>query len=176
MKSNTQKKSAFDSAFNPLDGFERFLKARKSQYTRPIAEALSLQLDGHAIDFYWNEDDEAVHCNCVMNVALDVAVRDLAAPVIMHINRRQWLGHFELHEDGMPCFRYTMLLHGASSMADTEMLQELVDIALRACEQYGPAFQLMARAKNEGEFPRLFDTVGGMEPLALALIDASGQS
>lgn len=175
MKSNTQKKTNLESGFNPLDGFERFLRTRKSAYTRPVPEALSLIIEPYTIDLFWNEDDEAIHCSCAMSMQLPEVTRDLAAPVVMHINRRQWLGHFELHEDGTPCFRYTMLFSGVNSMADTDMLYELTDIATRACEQYAPAFELMARATGADNFPRLFDTLGGMEPLALALIDASGQ-
>lgn len=176
MSSAAQKKASFENLYNPLDGFERFLRARKSLYTRPIPEALSLQYDGYTVDFFWNEDDEAIHCSCAVNAKLDETVKDLAAPVFIHINRRQWLGHFELHEDGMPCFRYTMLFNSASPTPEAELLQELTDIAVRACEQFAPAFVLMARASGPDDFPRLFDTVGGMEPLALALIDVSGQS
>lgn len=176
MKSSAQKKSSFESTFNPLDGFERFLRAGKTPFTRPVPEALSLHYDGYHIDFMWNDDDEALHCSCAINVAIDEKTRDLAAPVIMHINRRQWLGHFEIHEDGAPCFRYTMLFHGMTGMADTDKLQELVHIATRSCEQYQSAFQLMAQATGADDFPRLFDAQGGMEPLALALLDISGQS
>lgn len=166
----------FDASFNPLDGFERFLRARKTQYTRPVPEALSFQIDGYAIDFYWNDDDEALHCSCALSVTIPERLRDLAAPVVMHINRRQWLGHFEMHEDGAPVFRYTLLFHAVSGMADTDKIQELADIAIRSCDQYKAAFQLMAQATSADDFPRLFDSHGGMEPLALALIDTSGQS
>lgn len=176
MKSSAQKKNQFDTTFNPLDGFERVLIERKTLFTRPIPEALSLSLEGNNIDFFWNDDDEALHCSCAIDVMFEENNRDLAAPVIMHINRRQWLGHFEIHEDGAPVFRYTLLFHGSSGMSDTDKIQELAEIALRSCEQYKAAFQLMAQAKGEEDFPRLFDSLGGMEPLALALIDVSGQS
>src|SRR5688572_8453364 len=114
MKNSPAKRDLPDGGFNPLDAFERFLRGRKARYTRSCAESLTLQLDGCSIDLFWNDDDESVHLTGAMPTTLPEGVRDMAAPVLMHINRRQWLGHFEIQDDGVPCFRYTMLYHGAA--------------------------------------------------------------
>ncbi|MCB1539144.1 MAG: YbjN domain-containing protein [Alphaproteobacteria bacterium] len=169
-------KDGYESGLNPLDGYERFLKSRKARFQRLDSDSLAVEIDGYGFELYWNEEDEALSCSCAMDYEMAPGVRDLAAPVIMHINRRQWLGHFEISEDGFPCFRYTMLFHGAVSAADNDVIEEMVEIASRSCDQHAPAFALMAQAKTPDEFPRLFDTDGRCAPLGLALLDAGGQS
>lgn len=164
-----------EKGHNPLDGYERFLRSRKARYKRVDADSLTMDIEGNTLDLFWNEDDEALLCNCVMPMQLPDAVRDLAAPVFMHINSRQWLGHFELTPDGFPCFRYTMLFHGASGAADTEVIEEMTDIALRSCEQYMPAFSIMATAASPADFPRIIERDGMCAPLGLALLDVGGR-
>lgn len=174
MKSAALKNDVPDGLFNPLDSFERFLRTKKAPYTRAAPESLSLRLENCSIDLFWHEDDEAVHMTCALPVQLPEDVRDLSAPVVMHMNRRQWLGHFEVQDDGVPCYRYTVLFHGAS-VADSEVLEEITDIALRSCEQYLPAFQLMAASTGHIDFPRLFSDDGKCAQLGLALLDTGGR-
>lgn len=165
-----------DGGHNPLDGYERFLKSRKARFQRLDTDSMTVEQDGFTIDLFWNEDDEALHCSCILGMQLCEGVRDLAAPIVMHVNRRQWLGHFELTDDGFPNFRYTMLFHGSAGAADTEIIEEMCEIATRACEQYAPAFNLMAQAADAAHFPRILDKAGSCAPLGLALLDASGRS
>jgi hypothetical protein len=168
-------KDMHDGSFNPLDGYERFLKSRKARFQRLDAESLAVEIDGYTFELFWNEDDEALLCSCALNMQLAEGVRDIAAPVVMHINRRQWLGHFEITEDGFPCFRYTMLFHGTVAAADNDVIEEMTEIAARSCDQYAPAFSLMAEAKDLNDFPRLFDNDNKMAKLGLALMDTGGQ-
>lgn len=164
-----------DGGHNPLDGYERFLKSRKARFQRHDAETLAVDVEGQLLELYWNSEDEALHCSCALDMQLTDDVRDLAAPVVMHINRRQWLGHFEVTEDGFPCFRYTMLFHGSGAVADTEMIEELTDIVIRSCEQYTPAFALMAEASGAADFPRVMNADGSCAPLGLALLETGGR-
>jgi hypothetical protein len=168
-------KDLHESGSNPLDGYERFLKSRKARFQRLDADSLSVEIDGYTFELFWNDDDEALMCSCALNTPLPDVVRDLAAPVVMHINRRQWLGHFEIADDGYPAFRYTMLFHGNAGTADSDVIEEMVEIAARSCDQYAPAFSLMAASTGVDDFPRLFDSQQKMAPLGLALLDASGQ-
>ena len=164
-----------ESGHNPLDGYERFLKSRKTRCQRVDADSLAVDVDGYTLELYWNEEDEALHCHCAIPHPLNEKIRDLAAPVVMHINRRQWLGHFEVTEEGLPCFRYTMLFHGTVSAADTDVIEEMSDIAIRACEQYAPAFSIMAAATDGEHFPRIIEQDGSCAPLGLALLDTGGR-
>lgn len=163
------------SGTNPLDGYERFLRSRKARFQRIDTDSLSVEIDGYTLELFWNEDDEALMASCALEAPLAEGVRDVAAPVVMHINRRQWLGHFEIAEDGYPCWRYTMLFHGNFSAADNDVIEEISEIALRTCDQYAPAFALMAAATSLADFPRLFSEDGQCAPLGLALLDTSGQ-
>lgn len=165
-----------ESASNPLDSYERFLKSRKARFQRLDSESLAVDIDGYTFELYWNEDDEALLCSCALSMQLPEGIRDLAAPVVMHINRRQWLGHFEITEDGYPCFRYTMLFHGNVAAADNDVIEEMTEIAARSCDQYAPAFGLIAASSNVADFPRLFDHDNKLAPLGLALMDTTGQS
>lgn len=176
MKSSLRQTELSDGGFNPLDGYERFLKSRKARFQRLDADSLAVEVDNYTLELFWNEDDEALLCSCAMNMQLNEGVRDMAAPVVMHINRRQWLGHFEITEDGVPCFRYTMLFHGNVAAADNDVIEEMTEIATRSCDQYAAAFNLMATAKESADFPRIFGADGQCAPLGLALLDASGQS
>jgi hypothetical protein len=165
-----------DRGHNPLDGYERFLiKSRKARFRRIDTDSMAIEADNHTLDLYWSEDDEALHCTCTLDMQLAEGVRDLAAPIVMHINRRQWLGHFEVNENGFPAFRYTMLFHGAISACDTEVIEEVTDIATRACEQFGPAFTIMAQAADPEHFPRIIERDGNCAPLGLALLESGGR-
>lgn len=175
MKSSAAANDVPDGINNPLDGYERLLKSRKSRYQRLDSDSLTVEMEDFTLELFWNEDDEALHCSCVLATQLPEGVRDLAAPILMHINRRQWLGHFDISEDGFPNFRYTMLFHGNLSTADNDVIEEMTDIATRSCEQYAPAFALMAAATDADSFPRLFGPKGECAPLGLALLDAGGR-
>lgn len=165
-----------ESGTNPLDGYERFLKkSRKARFQRTDTDSMSVEVDGYVLDLFWSEDDDALHCTCTLGVQLAEGVRDLAAPIVMHINRRQWLGHFEVNEDGYPCFRYTMLFHGSFSTADNDVIEEMTDIAARACDQFEPAFAIMARAADPAQFPRIIERDGACAPLGLALLESGGR-
>mgnify|MGYP003385773574 CR=1 FL=1 len=175
MKSSTARSSDIHDGTNPLDGYERFLKSRKARFQRVDNDSLSVEIEGYTLELFWNDEDEALMASVAINMQLAEGIRDLAAPVVMHINRRQWLGHFEIADDGFPCWRYTMLFHGNFSAADNDVIEEMTDIALRSCDQYAPAFSLMAAATELNDFPRLFATDGQCAPLGLALLDTSGQ-
>ncbi len=168
-----------DTVYNPLDGYEHWLKSQKIPHARIDAENLVLDMDGqqgfYQLEMFWQNDDNALHLQCAMEFALPEYTRELMGPVLMHINRHNWLGHFELTEDGRPLFRYTLLFFETGAHPDAEALNELTDIAVRACDKHLPAFRLVSESEN-GAFPRLFNYDGSFEPLGLALLDTAGNS
>lgn len=169
-----------DADHNPLDGFERVLRSRKMACARPTREALVVDIEGqqgtYQLELHWSEDDEALHCTCTLPCPLPEPARDLAAPILMHMNRTLWLGHFDLDAMGIPSFRYTALFYGAHMHSELDILSELSEIITHSCDQMMPAFRLMAACTAHDNFPRLFDADGGMAPLGLALLETAGKS
>lgn len=164
---------------NPLDDLESILQSERITYQRAEGKRITLDVQGdHGVyptELLWNGALDALHVLMALDVKIDESVRDLAASVIMHMNRSVWFGHFVINESGQPVFRYTMLFHGLGTSHDTMAIGNVVDDARDICDANQPAFQLMAGTTPEN-FPRLFDKDGGFAPMALALIDTEGQA
>jgi len=166
------------SVFNPLDGYEIWLKSQKIPHARIDAENLVIDADGqqgaYQMELFWQNEDDALHVTCTMDFSLPTHARELIAPVLMHINKHQWLGHFEITEDGCPMFRHTILFFETGAHPDAEAIGEITEIAIRSCDKHLPAFRLIADS-DDHSFPRLFAENGSFAPLGLALLDTVGQ-
>ncbi len=156
-------------AKNPLDVAEQIILGREWAFDRPLEEELVAEVAGQwcnfRIWFTWQPELEALMFSCAYDTKIPQAQQTRMFPLVMMINERLWLGHFDLcGDDGTVTFRQSMLLKGARGIS-REQVEELMDIAIEECERFYPAFQAVLWA---GQPPK--------EALRFAMFETFGQA
>lgn len=152
---------------NPLDNIEDILNTNDWAFDRMNDQELVVTLTGKYCDyrlvFLWQADMKALQF-CVQ-YAFEISPHNLhkAGKVLMTVNERAWMGHFEIsYGTCVPSFRYTYLFHGMNKNTQ-EDLENIVDIALAQCETNYAAFSLLTseNAANDETLPlALMETLG----------------
>ena len=132
-------------AVNPIDVVERMVDENEWFSERRSDGEMSVQAPGQWCDyslyFAWNKSASAMHFTCAFETRVTPEKRLPIYELLARINERIWLGHFALcNDEGMPMYRYTMLLGGVGS-STTEQVQDLLQVAIEECERFYPAFQ-----------------------------------
>ena len=164
-----------DDGLNPLDCVEDVLMSHNWVFDRRNHDELIVEVSGknttYRLFFVWQEDMNAMQFCCQYGFQIPENKFADAARVLMDINEKTWMGHFDLSSQstaniGVPCFRYTILLRSLTSPeAGNDMIEDLVDISLAQCEQYFTAFDLLAK-----------DTDLNHAHYNLALMETAGES
>jgi hypothetical protein len=90
--------------------------------------------------------------------------RSNVADLLMYVNARLWIGHFDLWpDDGSIVFRHAMNFPDARASA--QQCEALLHLALEACEHYYPAFQFVLWGGKTAE-----------EAVAAAILECAGQA
>lgn len=154
---------------HPLDLLERTVEENGWAFERQGADELDLSVAGHWSDHHfsitWREDLQSLHLSSAfdMRVKGDAKLFDIAS-LLMYVNARLWVGHFDLWpDDGSIVFRHSMICPDARvSPAQCEML---LDLAVDACEHYYPAFQFVIWGGKTAE-----------EAIAAAVLECAGEA
>ncbi len=157
------------SLANPLDLLEELVDANEWPFDRPTKAELVIEIAGRWSDyrlfFAWQEEMSAIYLSCRMDMRVPAAKRMGVAELLLAVNEKLWLGHFDLCSDeSVPIFRHTLLLRGSSGIS-AEQLEDLVDIAASECERFYPAFQFLLWG---GHSPK--------DALSAALLDTAGEA
>jgi hypothetical protein len=139
----------FEDVSNPLDSVEEFLSGNDWVFNRPNPEELTVTVTGRAnaiyrLTFLWQEEFSAMQFFCEYDIRIAKERQDMAGRALRTINERLWLGHFDVPETGMPCFRHTSLFRGMTQSSGAEHLEDLVEIALAECERHQNIFNMLA--------------------------------
>ena len=154
---------------NPIDLVEHIVSSNQWVFERASDDELAVEVGGRWCDYHlhfsWREDAHALHLSCAFDMRVPKAKLAAVHNLLATVNEKMWLGHFDIwSEDGLPLFRHAVLLRGTPG-ASAEQLEDLVDVALRECERFYPAFQ--------------FVIWGGKDPaeaVAAAVIDPVGEA
>ena len=154
-------------AANPLDLLERIVCAHEWVYDRSSENELTVTAAGSWCEFHlhfsWSDRPRSLQTIC----AFDTRVPDRKRPdmheVLALINAQIWVGHFDLlHDDGFLMFRYVMLLPENVPVTNLQC-EELLEVAIRECERFYPAFQFVlwgGRSPRQALDAALIETVG----------------
>ncbi|NCT41141.1 MAG: YbjN domain-containing protein [Alphaproteobacteria bacterium] len=154
---------------NPLDNIEDILHANDWDFNRMGDNELLVTLAGkygdYQLIFLWQADMTALQISVQYNLIISAHNIMNAANILMTINERSWMGHFEIAADtNTPSFRYTTLLNPENKQS-YEQLESILDIALAQCETNYAAFSLLSA-----------DTAANNDTLPLALMQTQGAS
>jgi hypothetical protein len=136
-----------DPAPNPLDIVEQVVAANDWAFDRRSDHEMAAEAPGKWCDyglyFSWSSEISAMHFTCAFDMKVPERQRAALYELLALANERLWIGHFGMDsDDGMPLFRHSVLLRGATT-ASAESLEDLVDIAITECERFYPAFQFV---------------------------------
>lgn len=165
--------SLFDSLHkdtpNPLDNIEGILDANDWSFNRMNDNELTVILAGKYCDyrlvFLWQPDMNGIQINVLYSLSINPYNIEKASKVLMTINERTWMGHFEIDSDtNIPSYRYTTLID-AKNKYSYQQLENIIDIALAQCETNYAAFSLLTDKNAAND-----------ETLPLALMETKGAS
>lgn len=154
---------------NPLDLLEEIATANEWIFDRSSHEELGAEAQGRWSDYrilaVWMPELSALHFSSQLELKVPPLRRTSIQELIVRINSKLWLGHFDLSPSiDMPVFRHTLLLKGSYG-ASAEQLEDVIDFSVAECERFFPAFQhVIWGGKKPGE------------ALAASLIDPTGAS
>ncbi len=162
-KDTLRRRSASNS--NPIDFIEEFIAGKEWVHDRRCETELAVEAPGSWCDygmfFAWSEDLKALHFSCALDMRVQSKLMAQVYELIAKLNERLWMGHFAIWvEEGIPMFRHTVRL---PDRLDSDLISELMDLAVSECERYYPAFQFViwgGRTAEDAIASSLLDTVG----------------
>ena len=110
----------FAYAPHPIDMLERTVEDNGWAFERSGRDELNLSVAGrwsdHHFSFTWRDDLKSLHLSSTFDMRVTDGVRrQNVADLLMYVNARLWIGHFDLwHEDGTIVFRHAMIFPSLS--------------------------------------------------------------
>ena len=154
---------------HPLDMLEQAVEDNGWQFERAGRDELNLSVAGrwadHHFSFSWRDDLQSLHLSSAFDMRVAGAGRRSAiADLLMYVNARMWIGHFDLWpDDGTIVFRHAMIF--PDSRVSAAQCEALLNLAVEACEHYYPAFQFVLWGDKSAE-----------EAIAAAVLECAGQA
>jgi hypothetical protein len=154
---------------NPLDLVEQVAIANEWPFQRQNDDELAAEISGHWCQyrmwFCWHPDLGVMHLSCALEMKVPANKREAIYALLALANEKLWLGHFDLwSEENLPVFRHAVLLREGISVS-SELMEDLVDIAVTECERFYPAFQFVIWG---GKSP--------LEALTAAMLETEGEA
>ncbi len=130
---------------NPIDILEEIVAANQWLYERSADDDMMVQIAGlwceYRLFFSWQTEIGALCVSCAFDVRVPDARQGEINDLLAAINESMWLGHFGVYaEERLPMFRHTIPMRGVRG-ASVEQLEDMVDIAVKECDRFFPAFQ-----------------------------------
>ncbi len=154
---------------HPIDLVERVIGANQWSHQRVSDDELAVEIAGcwcdYRLFFAWHREAAAIHFSLALDMRVPKAKHGQVGVLLATINEKLWLGHFDLwSEDGLPMFRYAVLLRGTSGPSHAQ-IEELVNIAISESDRFYPAFQFV-----------IWGGKSVADAVACALIDPIGEA
>lgn len=111
----------------------------------------------------WQPGTRVFYLACFLDLKVPDTLPDGICELLMLVNRRLWMGHFDLVEDQWIVFRYALPIRQKKSADVISQVEELIDTILEECETFYPVFGTFL---THGVLPQdalqmgLVDTVG----------------
>ncbi|MBL0941967.1 MAG: YbjN domain-containing protein [Alphaproteobacteria bacterium] len=153
---------------NLIDFLEDLADDHGWSYERLAQDEIILDYPGSWCDyklaFMWIGDMHTLGISASFQMRISKSAKLSIYELLARINEQLWIGHFDLSDEGMPTYRYT-LLAGTSESEWHNLVEEIIQIAIGECERFFPAFQ--------------FSIWGGKNPseaITSAMLDTEGEA
>ena len=106
-----------------------------------------------------------MHLSCALEMKVPANKRGQIYALLAMANEKLWIGHFDLwSEENLPVFRHALMLREGIGVS-SELLEDLVDVAVTECERFYPAFQFV-----------IWGGKPATEALAAAMLETEGEA
>ncbi|MCZ2204100.1 YbjN domain-containing protein [Bartonella sp. A05] len=152
---------------HPVDFIEQIAYKYDWAFERNVEDEISVCIKGkqanYNLAFSWMEEQEALHLSCAFELFIENYRTSEMHRLLLAINEKLLLGHFDYwHKDNSVIYRQGLLLAGGVHPSHIQV-EALLAHALKICESYYVAFQMVAWA-GESAYKALqyalFETVG----------------
>jgi hypothetical protein len=158
----------FEDIVSPMDSIEEILTNQDWTFNRQTENEITVHVSGkrghYKVSFVWDKEYNAMQFHCFYDLNIPKNRLESASRAIMSVNANLWLGHFTIQEKtNIPLFRHTSLFRGWTHSSGTEHIEDLIELALYACEHHYEVFSLLANSTvvNDGYLNlALMDTLG----------------
>jgi hypothetical protein len=113
----------------------------------------------------WQPESHLFYLACFLDVKVPQSLPLGLYELLTLVNRRLWMGHFDLVEDQWIVFRYSLPLQSGESDVVMSRVEELMDTILGECETFYPVFGTL-----------LTHDIPPEEALQIGLIDTVGEA
>lgn len=155
-------------ADNPIDLIEQLVTENEWPFERASDGDLSACVAGSWCDYSLSfnvlgDEQETLSITAAFDFRAPPARRTELCSLLVQVNERLWLGHFDLSSaDGFILYRHAVPL-GQRARATSGQCEQIVRAALDACERFYPAFQFVLWGGKSAD-----------EAIAAALLDCRG--
>jgi hypothetical protein len=140
---------------HPIDIVETLAEHHAWDFDRIAEDQIAMAIEGawrtYSLTLAWSPYDETLRILCTFE--MDPPADRLAAlfETLNSANDKCWSGAFTLwREQGLMVYRYGLVLTGGET-AGPSQINQLVHLAVSACERFYPAFQLVCWGDEKPE-------------------------
>lgn len=154
---------------DPLNAAAKIADASLWNWERLRADELIIDIPGHWGEYRfhlcWQAESHLFYLACFLNLKVPEPVPAGLCELLMLVNRRLWMGHFDLMEDQWIVFRYALPLQRDKPKNITLQIEELMDTIIGECETFYPVFGSL-----------LTHNIPPLEALQMGIIDTAGEA
>lgn len=134
-----------DVVDDPLDIVEHLITENDWPFERQgddeLVSGVAGQWSEYQLWFSRRIEHGALQFSCAFDLRVPEPRKRELNSLIVLVNERLWLGHFDLwNDERMLVFRHTLLLRDGPAPT-ARQIEQVVETALSECERYYPAFQ-----------------------------------
>ena len=130
---------------NPIDTVEAIFNGKPFEFERRNSNEIVVEFQGKwdniLLFFAWEEHLKCLHLSCFINIESKICDKNRIFELLALVNENLWLGHFSYWtEHKMPIFKHSVIIDEVDSGFEKK-LSQMVDIAVKECEQMYPIFK-----------------------------------
>lgn len=133
---------------HPIDIVEHLAEHNEWDFDRIADDQIAMSVEGqwrtYSVTLAWSAYDETLRLICTFEMEPPEDRLPNLYEALNHTNDKCWAGAFTYwHEQRLMVYRYGLILAGGQD-AGPEQIDTLIAAAVKSCERYYPAFQLVS--------------------------------
>lgn len=155
--------------FDPLGVATQIADEAMWNWERLRPDELIIDVPGHWGEYRfhlnWQEESHLFYLACFLDLKVPDILPEGIYELLVLVNRRLWMGHFDFVEDQWIVFRYSLLMKSKETNDILPQVEELIDTIIGECETFYPVFGTL-----------LTHDIPPEEALQMGLIDTVGEA
>lgn len=131
--------------FDPLKVAADIADEALWSWERLHSDELVIDIPGHWGEYRfhvcWQVETSLFYLACFLDLKVPEKMPEKFYELLVLVNHRLWMGHFDLVDDRWIVFRYALPLLGKQNKATISQVEELMDTIIGECETFYPVFE-----------------------------------